>query len=195
VWVEPGDFSTAAEFMNKELRAPVSMLFAQDRRSRSEGFALFCAFMSAPLKKWLFVCVSISADNPRFDSLSNVVHSASLFEREIREMFGIEPVGNADARRLRLHEEVWPANFYPLRKDFKEPAEIAPLVLHYGFTRGEGEGVFEVPVGPVHAGIIGPGHFRFSVAGEPIINLEIRLGFAHRGGRLRNRLLVVVAAA
>jgi Ni,Fe-hydrogenase III large subunit len=80
-----------------------------------------------------------------------------------------------------LHEEVWPAQCFPLRKDFKPPVEIAPSLLHYGFTRGEGDGVFEVPVGPVHAGIIGPGHFRFSVAGEPIINLEIRLGFTHRG--------------
>jgi Ni,Fe-hydrogenase III large subunit len=51
----------------------------------------------------------------------------------------------------------------------------------YKFSRVEGKGVFEVPVGPVHAGIIPPGHFRFSVAGEPIINLEIRLGFTHRG--------------
>jgi Ni,Fe-hydrogenase III large subunit len=49
------------------------------------------------------------------------------------------------------------------------------------FKRVEGDGIFEVPVGPVHAGIIGPGHFRFSVAGEPIINLESRLGWTHRG--------------
>jgi len=181
LWVGAGDFKAAVGFMSKKLSSPVSMLFAQDRRDRSEGFAVYCAFMSAPLKKWLFVCVSINGDSPRFDSLSNVVHSASLFEREIREMFGIEPAGNADGRRLRLHEEVWPADCFPLRKDFKAPAQIHPQQLHYGFIRGEGDGIFEIPVGPVHAGIIGPGHFRFSVAGEPIINLELRLGFSHRG--------------
>jgi Ni,Fe-hydrogenase III large subunit len=157
------------------------MLFAQDRRGRSQGFAIYCAFMSERLKKWLFVCAAVNAEDPRFESLSAVVHSASLFEREIHEMFGIEPVGNTDARRIRLHEEVWPAQQFPLRKDFKASAEAVAAQLHYGFTRGEGEGIFEVPVGPVHAGIIGPGHFRFSVAGEPIINLEIRLGFTHRG--------------
>ena len=50
-----------------------------------------------------------------------------------------------------------------------------------GKIANEGEGIFEIPVGPVHAGIIGPGHFRFSVAGEPIISLETRLGWKHRG--------------
>ena len=181
VWVAAEDFRSAAVFFSKKFHAPVSMLFAQDRRSRSEGFVVYCLFMSAALKKWLYVCVAISADHPRFDSLSAVVYSASLFEREIKEMFGIELFGSSDTRQLRLHEEVWPLNFYPLRKDFKTPADPASGQLHYGFTRVEGEGIFEVPVGPVHAGIIGPGHFRFSVAGEPIINLEIRLGFTHRG--------------
>jgi Ni,Fe-hydrogenase III large subunit len=66
-----------------------------------------------------------------------------------------------------------------LRKDFYElrPGDLSD----YKFNRVEGEGIFEVPVGPVHAGIIGSGHFRFSIAGEPIINLELRLGFTHRG--------------
>jgi Ni,Fe-hydrogenase III large subunit/Ni,Fe-hydrogenase III component G len=181
VWVAPEDFHRTAVFLNKKLRAPVSMMFVQDRRNLSEGFAVYCVFMSAQLKKWIYVCVTLNADHPRFDSLSAVVYSASLFEREIKEMFGIEPLGSADRRQMRLHEEVWPADFYPLRKDFKQPAGPASGKLHYGFTRVEGEGIFEVPVGPVHAGIIGPGHFRFSAAGEPIINLEIRLGFTHRG--------------
>ena len=47
----------------------------------------------------------------------------------------------------------------------------------------KGDGIFEIPVGPVHAGIIEPGHFRFSVAGEPILNLEIRLGYVHKRNR------------
>jgi hypothetical protein len=94
-------------------------------------------------------------------------------------MFGIEPKGNPDLRRLNLHDETWPEGNYPLRKDFKKCHGRGSG--DYKFARVEGEGVFEVPVGPVHAGIIGPGHFRFSVAGEPIINLETRFGFTHRG--------------
>ncbi|HOU37120.1 MAG TPA: NADH-quinone oxidoreductase subunit C, partial [Candidatus Omnitrophota bacterium] len=181
VWVDNRDFRAAAVFVHKQLRAPLSMMFCQDRRAAGGGFSVLCAFLCASLKKWLFVCASISEQDPRFDSLSSVVYSACLFEREIREMFGIEPCGYSDARRLRLHEESWPAGFFPLRKDFRPPAAAAAQGTQYGFTRVEGEGVFEVPVGPVHAGVIGPGHFRFSSAGEPVINLEIRLGFTHRG--------------
>ena len=107
------------------------------------------------------------------------MHSASLFEREIWEMFGIRPNGHPDLRRLRLHDEVWAKDNFPLRKDFQK-MQVGDL-SDFRFSRVEGEGIFEVPVGPVHAGIIGPGHFRFSVAGEPIINLELRLGFTHRG--------------
>jgi len=66
-----------------------------------------------------------------------------------------------------------------LRKDFC--GATSGNLSEYKFNRVEGGGIFEVPVGPVHAGIIGPGHFHFSVAGEPIVNLEIRLGFTHRG--------------
>ena len=122
----------------------------------------------------------INKYNTRIQSLAKEIYSASLFEREIKEMFGIEPIGSPDERTLRLHEEVWPKGCYPLRKDFKMP-EGAAIKENYVFNKVEGEGIFEVPVGPVHAGIIGPGHFRFSCAGEPIINLEIRLGFTHRG--------------
>jgi Ni,Fe-hydrogenase III large subunit len=105
-----------------------------------------------------------------------------LFEREIKEMFGLEPKGNPDVRRLKLHDEVWPDGYYPLRKDFHPPQQQGVTVYKpYHFKRVEGEGIFEVPVGPVHAGVIGPGHFRFSVAGEPVISLEIRLGWTHRG--------------
>jgi len=107
------------------------------------------------------------------------MYSAANFEREIWEMFGIEPKENPDLRRLRLHDEVWPKGDYPLRKDFK--ITQAGNLSDYKFNRVDGEGIFEVPVGPIHAGIIGPGHFRFSLAGEPIVNLETRLGFAHRG--------------
>ena len=80
---------------------------------------------------------------------------------------------------MNLHNEVWPEGNFPLRKDFKKV--MSGNLSEYKFNKVEGGGIFEVPVGPVHAGIIGPGHFRFSAAGEPIVNLEIRLGFTHRG--------------
>ncbi|MDD4583615.1 MAG: pyridine nucleotide-disulfide oxidoreductase, partial [Eubacteriales bacterium] len=75
----------------------------------------------------------------------------------------------------------WPDGIYPLRKDY--PSNYRPEFVkrEQNFKKIKGEGVYEIPVGPVHAGIIEPGHFRFSVAGEPIINLEAQLYFVHKG--------------
>ena len=179
--IHPGDFNKICLWLHNRLHSPVMMFFAVDERKTVKAFTLYCAFISVEFRKWFFVRMPVPQESPVFNSISKEIHSAHLFEREIKNMFGIEPVGNPDTRRLHLHDEVWPDGFYPLRKDFINPAQTVSDKKDFNFKRVEGEGVFEIPVGPVHAGIIGPGHFRFSVAGEPIINLEIRLGFTHRG--------------
>ena len=181
IQVKADEFRKTCLFLHKVLRAPVAALFAVDERPVRERFSLYCFFQGIKEKKWIQVKISIPAQDPRFESLAKDIYSASLFEREIKEMFGIIPEGNPDQRRLNLHDEVWPEGHYPLNKDFKNAVSPEELKNIYQFIRVEGSGIFEVPVGPVHAGIIGPGHFRFSVAGEPIINLEARLGFTHRG--------------
>jgi Ni,Fe-hydrogenase III large subunit len=96
----------------------------------------------------------------------------------------VEFDGAFDDRRLFLHE-TYPDGFYPLRKSTRN-APIQPITAidsdrEYPFRKVSGEGVYQVPVGPVHAGIIEPGHFRFSVIGETIFNLEIRMFYKHRG--------------
>ncbi|MCX5750965.1 MAG: NADH-quinone oxidoreductase subunit C [Candidatus Saganbacteria bacterium] len=173
----PEKFNELCLALHEELHSPVMSMFAQDLESH---FRVYCSFLGIKYKKWFFVTMDIAKDTPQFKSIAKEIYSANLFDREIKELFGIEPLGNPDTRRLRLHDEVWPNGFFPLRKNFVPPKETGTLG-EYKFTKVEGDGIFEVPVGPVHAGIIGPGHFRFSVAGEPIINLEIRLGFTHRG--------------
>lgn len=181
VIVKPENLRMAGMYLHERLRSPVMAFFAEDDRSQSRNFLLHCVFLDAESGKWFILQTAVPEDRPQFDSFAPDVYSASLFEREIKEMFGIEPTGNPDLRRLRLHDEVWPDGYFPLRKDFKAPDKACVSEKEYVFDRVEGDGIFEVPVGPVHAGIIGPGHFRFSVAGEPIINLEARLGFTHRG--------------
>ncbi len=177
--VSPQVFQATALALHKILSSPVMMLFALDERNSAGVFVINAVFVNSKEGQWIIVSMDLSQENPVFDSLAKSIHSASLFEREIWEMFGITPQGNPDLRRLNLHDEVWPKGNFPLRKDFKTmmPGDLG----EYKFNRVEGGGVFEIPVGPVHAGIIGPGHFHFSVAGEPIVNLELRLGFTHRG--------------
>jgi Ni,Fe-hydrogenase III large subunit len=96
-------------------------------------------------------------------------------------MFGIVPLGHPDPRRLVLHDD-WPHGYHPLRKDVD--GRVAPPVVAerpFPFQVIKGEGISEVPVGPIHAGIIEPGHFRFSVVGERVVHLEARLFYVHRG--------------
>ncbi|MDD5757340.1 MAG: NADH-quinone oxidoreductase subunit C, partial [bacterium] len=179
IQVKAEDFKKVCLAVHEHLSSSVMSFFAVDDRQQQGKFILYCYFINVPLHQWVAVRLDISPADPYFEAISKDIYSAHLFEREIWEMFGLEPKGNPDLRRLRLHDEVWPVGNYPLRKDFQTVTEGEKK--DYKFTRVEGEGIFEVPVGPVHAGIIGPGHFRFSVAGEPIINLEARLGFTHRG--------------
>lgn len=179
--VGAGEFGAACLALHKELDSPVMTYFAVDERGARGVFALRAAFLNRERAVWCFVSTEIPGTNPRIASIARDVYSSSLFEREIAESFGIDFPGSPDLRRLRLHDEVWPEGVYPLRKEFRRLAAGMGGRGVYRFKEVEGEGMFDVPVGPVHAGIIGPGHFRFNVAGEPITNLQMRLGFTHRG--------------
>lgn len=116
-----------------------------------------------------------------FSSVSRICPSAKMFEREINDLFGLVPDGHPDLRPLMLYPENWDRCVYPLRKDYDGRLPEIKKYADYKYKEVLGEGIFEIPVGPVHAGIIEPGHFRFSLAGEPIIQLEIRHFWKHRG--------------
>jgi Ni,Fe-hydrogenase III large subunit len=120
---------------------------------------------------------------PELPSQATVYPAANRSERHSRDMFGIKFIGHPDSRRWTRHQ-AWSENSYPLRKDFPVQGtveNIAPPDMHYPFIKADGAGVYEIPVGPVHAGIIEPGHFRFQAVGELILNLEERLGYVHKG--------------
>jgi len=106
--------------------------------------------------------------------------AAHWYERYLCDMFGITPVGHPDLRRLVHHENI-PLETHPLLKDFAWNTKLKKDNVSYPMHHVEGEGIFEIPVGPIHAGIIEPGHFRFNVAGERIITLEGKLFFTHKG--------------
>src|SRR3989339_1577704 len=119
------DFIPACLALHKNFRSPVAMMFAEDKRQTHAGYRINTAFYAMEERHWFYVCLDIPAANPTFPSLAKEIYSASLFEREIWEMFGIKPEGSPDLRRLRLHEEVWPEGAFPLKKDFVPPALLA----------------------------------------------------------------------
>ncbi len=124
--------------------------------------------------------VRVAADRPTVPSLAEVSVPASRFELEMHDLFGIEPAGHPRPARLVLHQH-WPADWHPMRADAGPPPPFGDESQPYPFLTVEGPGVYEIAVGPVHAGLIEPGHFRFSVVGETILNLDARLWFVHKG--------------
>ena len=121
-----------------------------------------------------------SVDAPSVPSLARQSFPAGRFEREMRDLYGVVPTDHPLPRRMVRHKH-WPTGWYPMRSDAGSPPPFGPTEGAYPFLRVEGPGVYEIPVGPVHAGMIGPGHFRFSVVGESILKLKARLWFTHKG--------------
>ena len=164
----------------ERLGLEVQLLAATDTRARSSDFTLTYVFARPGGRPTATVLTSVPMAAPRFPSLATRSFAASRFEREIQDLFGLEAVGHPDPRRLALHQ-FWPAGYHPLRRDATARADFVDEGQPFPFRRVEGEGIFEITVGPVHAGIIEPGHFRFSVEGETVVHLETRLGFVHKG--------------
>jgi len=162
------------------LGAELQLLAATDNAAVSRDLTLTYVFAPPGGRPAAVVLVAVPDATLRFPSLATRSFAASRFEREIQDLFGLMPVGHPDPRRLALHQ-FWPEGYHPLRRDVAARRDFVDEGQPFPFRRVEGEGIFEITVGPVHAGIIEPGHFRFSVEGETIVNLETRLGFVHKG--------------
>lgn len=154
-------------------------LFGVEEFAVSSGTSLLYVF---ECEERLLILVPEFTDQAH--SIARIFSSAAWFERECRDGFGIEFAGAFDTRRLLLHE-TYPDSFHPLQKSFINTPITTKLSVmpeeEYPFRKVAGEGLHQVPVGPVHAGVIESGHFRFSVIGEKIFNLEIRMFYKHRG--------------
>ncbi|HWE84362.1 MAG TPA: NADH-quinone oxidoreductase subunit C [Terracidiphilus sp.] len=120
---------------------------------------------------------------PTFPSLREFFPSALRMERAIFDLLGVKSM-EPDHRGWLRHGG-WPENVFPLRRDFDRNTQFPVVSEPYPFVLVEGDGVHEIPVGPVHAGTIEPGHFRFSVVGEKVLRLEERLGYTHKGTEKR----------
>lgn len=169
-----------AKLLRADYQTELALLVANDRRADLGVFEVHYLFDN-PRQHWfLHATEHLPADDPTIPSMATFYYPASRFEREIKDMFGIRAIGQPDERPLVRHG-FWPDSYHPLRKDATPPADFRDDGTRFPFLPVGGEGVYEIPVGPVHAGIIEPGHFRFSVVGETVIDLKIRLYFTHKG--------------
>jgi Ni,Fe-hydrogenase III large subunit/Ni,Fe-hydrogenase III component G len=150
-------------------------LWAEDRRERNDGYRLWVVLETAD--ELLVVEHPSHAETPSYPDLSGIFPSAARLQRAAFDLVGMRAMGGDD--RPWLRHAAWDASTFPLRGG--APATAAEGHDSYRFVRVEGEGVHEIAVGPVHAGTIEPGHFRFSVVGEKVLRLEERLGYTHKG--------------
>jgi len=119
--------------------------------------------------------LSLACPEDRFPSIGRVHPPAILLERGLRDLFHLEPEQSPDPRPWLDHGRWQVASPLAAGKPRVSGAD------NYSFLPVEGEHLHQIPVGPVHAGIIEPGHFRFTAAGETIVRLEARLGYTHKG--------------
>jgi len=119
--------------------------------------------------------VSLDCPEGRFPSVGARHAPALRLERAVRDLFGLVPVGQPDARPWLDHGR------WGVRSPLGNSAPADPSGTSYAFLPAEGESLHQIPVGPVHAGIIEPGHFRFTANGETVVRLEERLGYVHKG--------------
>lgn len=177
--VSPRDVARLADVALRELGTQLILMAADDRPRQSDRFFVHYLFAHRADNWFLHLSVRLDESHPTLTSLASLCYPASRFEREIRDLFGFALAGHPDPAPLVKHG-FWPSDYFPLRKDM--PAvEFSDDGRPFPFTQVGGEGVYEIPVGPVHAGVIEPGHFRFSVMGETVINLRARLYFTHKG--------------
>jgi Ni,Fe-hydrogenase III large subunit/Ni,Fe-hydrogenase III component G len=129
-------------------------------------------FVDGPPDQRIELRVLLDTRQPRLPSIAHLSYAASRFEREMHDLFGVQPIG---------HHQHWPLGWHPMRHDAGPQPPMNPEADSFPFAQVEGEGLYEIPVGPVHAGVIEPGHFRFWVLGETIVRMKARLWFVHKG--------------
>jgi Ni,Fe-hydrogenase III large subunit len=143
------------------------------------GPTVCAAYVNAQGLVWL--TLPLGEGQSSYPDLVPYFPAVARMQRAAADLSGLRAEGAKDQRPW-LNHGAWPSGHFPLRQTADAPPSFPEaLLLDYAFVRVEGDGVHEIAVGPVHAGVIEPGHFRFSVVGEKVLRLEQRLGYTHKG--------------
>lgn len=156
-------------------------LWGSDDRHLHGGYGIHIACITAAGLVW--VSAAMDTETPTYPDLSAIFPQADRMQRATFDLLGIKAAGAVDERKWLRHN-AWNADEFPLRRDYQRPTPDASRLAptdSYDFIRVAGDGVHEIPVGPIHAGTIEPGHFRFSIIGDRVLKLEQRLGYTHQG--------------
>ncbi len=144
------------------------------------NFEINAVFSLKKINQIITLKANLDRINPSYPAITNKTPCADWYEREIHDLFGIIPSG-IELNSLVLHKDWHPGKNFPLRKDFPKDKQL-PITDHeLEFNFPHREGLHQIAVGPIHAGIIEPGHLRFSALGEEIHKFDVQLFYTHKG--------------
>lgn len=152
-------------------------LWGTDQRPGRAEDTVSAVYCVADGLLWLRLSVARGA---RYPALCALFPAAARMQRALFDLLGVSARG-ADDERPWLNHGMWPRDYFPLRHEHSGREQFDTPLEPYAFVSVAGDGVHEIAVGPIHAGVIEPGHFRFSVVGEKVLRLEQRLGYTHKG--------------
>ncbi|MEJ0095001.1 MAG: hydrogenase large subunit [Methylocella sp.] len=184
ITVKLNDLPEIVETLYYKHEGWLATIAANDERQLNGNYALYYILnMEGPVKSFVTIRGLVPPDRPEFPSVTPRVPAMGWAEREVRDMFGLRPVGLPDERRLVLPDD-WPDDLYPLRKDsmdYRNRPALAAESETYTFINSARSETREVPLGPLHITSDEPGHFRLFVDGERIVDADYRMFYVHRG--------------
>ena len=165
-------------------------LWASDDRDLQRGFCV--RVLLRDTDGFTLLEHTLPDERAHYPDLSPIFPVANRLQRAAFDLVGAQC--DAEDQRPWLWAAAWPIDRFPLRRDFQASPNWEPGQEDYAFVQVSGDGVHEIPVGPIHAGVIEPGHFRFQVVGEKVLRLEERLGYTHKGIEKRFEAMSIVDA-
>lgn len=154
-------------------------LWGADDRDRDDRFRIYAVYLLPEGRATVIEHEISNGTHPAYPTLADLFPAALRMECATYDLLGIR--STEPDKRGWLRHGGWPETVFPLRRTINGRQQYPSTSEPYPFLQVEGDGVHEIAVGPVHAGTIEPGHFRFSVVGEKVLRLEERLGYKHKG--------------
>jgi Ni,Fe-hydrogenase III large subunit/Ni,Fe-hydrogenase III component G len=171
-----GEWLSFAELLRNS-NAVLLALWGADDRDRDDRFRVYATYLLP--SEFVVIEHALEETRTNYPDLASLFPVAGRLQRAVVDLVGIGPP-NGETRGWLRHGG-WPGDVFPLRRDVRCEQQYSAGSEKYSFVSVAGDGVHEISVGPVHAGTIEPGNFRFSVVGEKVLRLEERLGYTHKG--------------
>ncbi len=181
--VDKEHLQTSAELIYKDSNLDTSLvtMFGTDERSLNSSFRVYIVFLVKDSSTIVTLSTPLDKEQPVYTAISSKIPQVNWHEREIHDLFGITPFG-IDLDPLVLHRDWHRGKNFPMRKDFSVDTQVPISEVPHEFNeQPHAEGMNQIAVGPIHAGIIEPGHLRFCAVGENILKFDAQLFYTHKG--------------